>query len=114
VFLTLPNIRNSIQPFGLPIYLNQRGVELPRLVFTTSFTTWLAFLILGLIQAQVIWLFLGRREEKTGRESNRLLWSVLAFFLVAFVGWQVATTYSTNQSILVARALRVREFADLE
>jgi general L-amino acid transport system permease protein len=114
VFLTLPDIRNSIQLFGLPIYLNQRGVELPRLVFTTSFTTWLAFLILGLIQAQVIWIFLGRREEKTGRESNRLLWSTLSLLLVALIGWQVASNYSTNQSILVARAMRVREFADLQ
>jgi general L-amino acid transport system permease protein len=114
VFLTLPDIRNSIQPFGLPIYLNQRGVELPQLVYTTSFTAWLAFLILGLIQAQVIWIFLGRREEKTGRDSNRLLWATLSFLLVAFIGWQVASTYSNNQAILVARAARVREFADLE
>lgn len=113
VFLTLPDIRESIRLFGLPIFLNQRGVELPWPVLTTSFTTWLAFLILGLVQAQVVWIFFGRREEKTGKESNRLLWSTLSFLLVALIGWRVASAFSTNQAILVARAMRVRELADL-
>ena len=45
--------------FGLPIYLSQRGINLPWLVFMPSFATWLAFIVLGVVQAQVLWIILG-------------------------------------------------------
>lgn len=114
VLLVLPQIREAIQPFGLPIYLSQRGINLPWLVFMPSFPTWLAFLIVGLVQAQVLWIILGRREEQTGRPSNRLAWAVLSFLAVATIGWFVSSANADNQALLISRAARVREFADVE
>jgi general L-amino acid transport system permease protein len=113
VLLTLPAIRDAIQPFGLPIYLSQRGINLPAPVFMPSFATWLAFIILGLIQAQVLWIILGHREQESGRESNRFTWAALAFLAVVIIGWFVSSASADNQAILAPRALRVREFRDL-
>lgn len=114
VILLFPQIEEAIQPFGLPIFLSQRGVNLPWLVFTSSFPIWLAFIVLGIVQAQVLWIILGRQEERTGRESNRFAWATVSFLAVVVVGWFVSAAGADNQAILVSRALRVREFEDLE
>ncbi len=114
VILLFPGIQEAIQPFGLPIFLSQRGINLPGPVFMPSFAIWMAFLILGIIQAQVTWLFLGRQEQQTGRSSNRGLWAVASFLLVAILGWYIAGSTANSQGILLAKAARVREFSDLE
>jgi His/Glu/Gln/Arg/opine family amino acid ABC transporter permease subunit len=109
----LPAVRDAIQLFELPIYISQRGVNFPRMVTMSSFAVWMAFVVLGLIQAQYLWMYLGRREEQTGRSSNRALWAALSFFVVAGIGWVIAGNTSQNESFMVARAERVREFSDL-
>jgi len=114
VILLFPGIQEAIQPFGLPIYLSQRGFNLPGPVFMPSFAIWMAFLILGLIQAQVTWLFLGRQEEQTGRDSNRGLWAVASFVVVAVIGWYIAAGTADSQAVLMARSSRVQEFGDIE
>ncbi|MCA9984028.1 MAG: ABC transporter permease subunit, partial [Anaerolineales bacterium] len=83
IVLGLPDIREAIQPLGLPIYLSNRGMSLPWPQFMTSASTWIAFIVLGIIQFQVTWMYLGRREERTGRSSNRILWGLAGFFLIA-------------------------------
>ncbi len=114
VILLFPAIKDAIQPFGLPIFLSQRGINMPGPVFMPSFSIWMAFLVLGIIQAQVTWLFLGRREEQTGKSSNRGLWSLFSFVLVAVLGWYVAGGTANSQGIMVANATRIREFGDIE
>ena len=114
IVLQLPPVGNSIRPLGLPIYLNQRGVSLPWPVFTPSFSTWLAFVILGLIQSQVLWILLGRREERTGRPGNRAGWALFSFLLVVTIGWFVTTATAEHQGLLTARASRIREFEDIQ
>lgn len=109
-----PNIRDAIQPFGLPVFLSQRGVNIPGPVFMPSFSTWLAFLVLGLVQAQVLWVILGRQEERTGKESNRAFWAVVSFLIIIAAGWYVAGNSAENQGIMVPHALRVQNFGDLE
>lgn len=113
VILIFPQIREAIQPFGLPIFLSQRGINVPWPVFMPSFATWLAFLVLGLVQAQVLWIILGRQEQQTGKESNRLAWAVLSFLVVAAVGWYFSSASVDNQAILVHQSARVRQFDDL-
>lgn len=113
VILQLPPIREAIQPLGLPIFLSQRGFNLPAPVFMPSFTVWLAFIVLGIVQAQILWVMLGRREEKTGKATNRPLWVTLSFIAVVAMGWLVTSAYAENQGILVSRAARVREFDDI-
>ncbi|MEJ2746448.1 MAG: ABC transporter permease subunit [Anaerolineae bacterium] len=114
VILAFPQIKDAAQPFGLPIYLSQRGINLPGLTFMPSFSTWMAFIVLAIVQAQVLWVILGRQEERTGKSSNRVLWTILSFFVVVFIGWFAAGVNADNQAILVPRTLRVREFSELQ
>ena len=109
-----PNIREAIQPFGLPIFLSQRGVNIPGPIFMPSFSTWLAFLVLGLIQAQVLWIILGRQEERTGKDSNRGWWAFVSFLVIIAAGWYVAGNSAENQGIMVRQSLRVLDYSDLE
>jgi general L-amino acid transport system permease protein len=113
VILLLPPIREAIQPFGLPIFFSQRGFNLPGPVFMPSIAIWLAFLILAVIQAQVVWLILGKREERTGKSSNRGWWSLIAFLFIVVLGWFVSGRAAGNQGILVPRAARVQSIEDL-
>lgn len=108
VILLFPNIRQATQPFGLPIYLSQRGINIPGPVFMPSFAVWLAFIILGLLQAQALWMFLGRREEKTGEVANRPLWMIVSFLVVVIVGWFVASgSAANNQGFMTSQASRI-------
>lgn len=112
VFLVgLPAVAEAIQVGS--IYLSQRGLNFPSLVPMASFATWVAFIVLGLVQAQLLWVILGRREEQTGQAANRPLWVIISFLVVVAIGWFVAGNNSNNEAMLVARADRVREFDDI-
>lgn len=113
VILLLPPIREAIQPFGLPIFFSQRGFNLPGPVFMPSFAIWLAFFILAIIQAQVVWLILGKREERTGKSSNRGWWAVIAFLVIVLVGWFVSGRAAGTQGMMAPRAARVQSIEDL-
>ncbi len=112
IFLGLAGVNEAIQPLNLPIYISQRGVNYPSFVRMGSFSIWFAFIILGIIQAQVLWAILGRREDFTGRSTNRLRWVIVSFVVVAGIGWIVASN-DNNEAMLVSKAARVREFDDL-
>jgi general L-amino acid transport system permease protein len=114
VLLVLPNFQEAIQPLGLPIYFSQRGINMPWPVALPSFAIWLAFIVAAIVQAQVIWVILGRREERTGKESNRALWVVLLSVLLIGAGWFVATASANNYSLMAHQSLRIREFDDIE
>lgn len=114
VILLFPPIRDAIQVAGLPVYLSQRGFNIPGPVFLPSFAIWLAFVVAALILAIAVWLLLGRREERTGKESNRAFWVVFSFFAVSIIGWFVASNSAgTNQAFMIAKSQRVTEFSDL-
>jgi general L-amino acid transport system permease protein len=113
IILALPQVGEAIQVANLPIFISQRGVNFPDLVFMSSFPVWLAFVVLGLIQAQVLWFLLGRYEEQTGHDVNRGRWMILSFLLIAGIGWVVAGANSHNEAIMVPQRANVREFRDL-
>ncbi|MDX1417676.1 MAG: ABC transporter permease subunit [Candidatus Promineifilaceae bacterium] len=114
VILAFPDVREAAQPLGLPIYISNRGLSIPSPELTSSAAIWLAFLILGVIQFQVLWIFLGRREEKTGRSSNRWGWGIVSFLLIAGIGWFVAGAVSDTQGLMAPVGSRIREVEDLE
>ena len=114
VILALPDVTEAAQPLGLPIYIANRGLSIPSPQFTSSAAIWVAFIILGIIQLQVMWILLGRREEKTGRSSNRWGWGILSFLIIAGIGWFVAGAVSDTQGLLTPKASRIREVEDLE
>lgn len=114
VILVAPQLDNALQPFGLPIYISRRGLNIPSLTFTPSAGVWIAFLILGIIQFQVIWVLLSRREERTGQPSSKVKAGIIAFLVVTAVGWFVASGVSVNQGIMVPKASRIRKLEDIE
>ncbi|MEM7799574.1 MAG: ABC transporter permease subunit [Chloroflexota bacterium] len=114
VILALPDIREAVQPLGLPIYLSNRGLSMPWPQFMSSASTWVAFIILGVIQFQVTWIYLGRREEQTGRETNRLTWGLVGFFLIAGAGWFIASSTADNEGLLIPKSSRIEEIRDFE
>lgn len=112
VFLVgLPLVGEAIQLGS--VFVSQRGLNYPSLIPMSSFATWVAFIVLGVVQAQLLWVILGRREEQTGQESNRTLWAIFSFLVVISIGWFVAGNNSNNEAMLVARADRIREFDDI-
>jgi general L-amino acid transport system permease protein len=114
VILLFPPIRDAIQVGDLPFYLSQRGFNIPGPVFLPSFATWLAFVVAGIILAFVMWMLLGHRQERTGKEGNRLFWVVFSFFAISIIGWIVAgNSAGTNQAFMIAKSQRVTEFDDL-
>lgn len=111
--ISLPSV-NEVQPLlGLPIYVSQRGANYPSLVPMASFATWFAFIVLGIVQAQLLWVILGRREEQTGQTISRGRWAFLSFLVVVGIGWFVAGSNSNAEAALVSRASRIREFGDI-
>lgn len=113
-FLTLPPVTKAIQPMGLPLFLSQRNISYPEFEFMPSAAIFLAFLFIGLIQFQVLWLYLGRQEEKTGKSSHRLTWSLLSAAVIAVIGWNFAGNMGSSESILSLRSTRIRDFKDVQ
>ncbi len=114
VILAAPNLNEAIQPLGLPIFLSQRGLNFPSPQFTSSAAIWLAFLVLGIIQFQVTWIILGRREERTGQANNKVQTGLILFLIIAGFGWVVAGAVSETQGVLVSKASRIRDLDSLE
>ncbi|HRW07664.1 MAG TPA: ABC transporter permease subunit, partial [Caldilineaceae bacterium] len=54
IVLALPDIREAIQPFGLPLFLSNRGLSIPWPELMPSAPIWIAFLILGILQFQLL------------------------------------------------------------
>jgi general L-amino acid transport system permease protein len=113
VILLLPNIREAIQPFDLPVYLSQRGINMPGLIYMPSFRIWLLFLLGGLVVAIVVAFFLMRQERKIGRGLNSTMWALVAFGAVTIAGWFVANAAISSQAVLLAESLPLTEFNEL-
>lgn len=101
VILAFPPIHEAIQPFGLPVYLSQRGIDLPWPVPMPSFTTWLMFIGVGVLLAVMVWRWLGRRERETERTANRSMWTAATILAAAIIGWFAASAMAAdNQGFL--------------
>ena len=114
VILAGPDLKDTVQPLGLPIFFNNRGLNFPWPQFTPSAATWLAFLVLGVIQYQVLSIFLDRREEQTGKASNKVGLGILSFLIVIGIGWFVSGALSDTQGLLAPAGSRIREVDDIE
>ncbi len=114
VILAGPDLKDTVRLLGLPIFFNNRGLNFPWPQFTTSAATWLAFLVLGVIQYQVLSIFLDRREERTGKSSNKVGLGLFSFLIIVGIGWFVAGALSDTQGLLATKASRIREVEDIE
>lgn len=115
VILLLPPIRAAMQPFGLPIFMSQRGIDMPWPVLMPSGGIWLISVLLAVIVAITLWIVLGRREIILGKNERRPIWATLSFLVILIIGWFAATTAGAdNQAVLAQNNLGVTQFADLE
>ena len=114
VILKLPAVKDSIQPLGLPIFLNQRGVTMPGFEPTIGFPVWLAFLVLGIILVMALWTIQSRQEERTGQSSNKLLTAVIAFLVVMGVGWFVTGAFISDQAMMTLASRNIDRYDDFE
>ncbi len=71
VILLFPGIKEAIQPAGLPVYLSQRGINLPGLAFLPSSRILFLFLFSAILAVIIIWVLLGMREQRLGKNLNR-------------------------------------------
>ena len=88
VFLQLPTVANSISLPG-SVYVNQRGLFIPRPITEPGATIWLALVLGGLVLAFAGSRFSSRLRERglPTRRIGRL--SLLATVVIAVVGWVV-------------------------
>jgi len=86
VFQGLPLVQESIQWPG-PIYLSQRGLYLPAPVPTSTFGTWIVFVVVGIVIAGVLHTMLGRYQLKTGRTIYPVLTAAIVLLGLPSVGW---------------------------
>jgi general L-amino acid transport system permease protein len=85
IVLNMPLVAQSLQ-LG-PIFLNRRGVFLPGLLTTPSTDTWLVFLGIAVVAAIGMWIWLRRRQERTGRPGYAWALSTLSLLVIAVAGW---------------------------
>jgi len=89
VLLQLPAIADSITLPG-SVFLNQRGLFLPRPDATATFSLWLGLSALGILAGLIGWQFSSRREA-AGRPTHRAgTIGLLALVILPVVGWLVA------------------------
>jgi general L-amino acid transport system permease protein len=85
VMLQLPSVANSIALPG-SIFLNQRGMSLPRPVTEPGFTAWLLVVLAGVAVAVAAQVIASRREEAGQRPGPLRRLGLLAVVLAALGG----------------------------
>lgn len=106
LFLKLPKIKNAIIWFD-SIYWTNRGVGVPWGIPTASYPTFQLILLSGLILALIVYFSLQAYANRTGRAPLSLLWSTLAFVIVAVLGWIVLPLKPLEISIPFAKGLNL-------
>jgi len=86
VFLKLPRVKEAIIWPG-DIFLSNRGVGIPWGVPTDTYPSFRLILILGFILALLVFFSFRSYSQRTGRAPLTLLWTLLTFVIVAFIGW---------------------------
>jgi len=114
VILIAPELQSARRFLGLPIYFSRRGLNIPSFTFTSSAAIWVAFLILGVIQFQVLWVILSRREERTGQAANRWQAGIIGFIIIAGLGWIISSNVSDTQGLMVPNSSRIEGLQDVE
>lgn len=89
VFTRLPDVQNSIS-FPGPIYLSQRGLHLTWPRMTPTGTPFVISIVMGLVLAIVVWVYLRRVQERTGRNTYFAYASLAILILLPLIGYLVS------------------------
>ncbi|MCH8190839.1 MAG: ABC transporter permease subunit [Chloroflexi bacterium] len=88
IFLLLPVVQESLRLPG-PIYVNNRGVFSVWANTTSSFDSWLLFVLGGVVLAVAVRVVLRRIQIETGRNTHPNVAAALALVLLPTLGWFV-------------------------
>lgn len=86
VFLKLPPVRQSVEVFG-HIFLNQRGLYVPRPMATESTAMWLVALAISLVVAVIVYMHRHRQLIRQDRPGFPILRAAPVFFSIAAISW---------------------------
>jgi general L-amino acid transport system permease protein len=99
---------------GLPVYLSQRGIFIPGLTPSSGFPIWLAFIVLAIILAMVLWIIQTRHEDLKGEPLNKIGTAIWALLIVIAVGWFVTAAFISDQAVMVLGSRNIQSFDDFE
>jgi len=88
VILKLPPVRQSVAWFDA-VFLNQRGLYLPRVVAGESFAGWRWFWLAGLVPGAAVYVLVRLRLKRLDRPGFPSLWAVPVTLAVAAAGWLI-------------------------
>jgi general L-amino acid transport system permease protein len=98
LFLQLPSVANSISMPG-SVYLNQRGLFMPRPVGDQDFGLWFALFVAAAVVAVVALRWAAAREADGRPTHNAGRIGLLVLLVVPIVGWIVLTPVSFDMPI---------------
>ncbi|HWQ14930.1 MAG TPA: ABC transporter permease subunit [Roseiflexaceae bacterium] len=107
VFLRMPRVQSAVALPG-PIYLSNRGVAMVGLEGGATLGVWLLFVLGGALAGAGVWHALGWWQERTGRQSPRLLPALLTLALAAGAGWLVLGQAPLSVTLPERRGLNFR------
>ncbi|MCP5081634.1 MAG: amino acid ABC transporter permease [Alphaproteobacteria bacterium] len=112
VLSALPNARNSLVLFGETVFLNSRGLYLPKPIFEDgSGAIWIALLV-GIVAAFFVRRWATKRQEATGEQFPKFWATVglvlgLPFLAYLLSGLPVSVEYSTKGTFNLSGGLQV-------
>lgn len=89
IILKLPRVKESIALPG-SVFISNRGLTLPWPVPSSSFGSWLPYLIAAFVVAVALLIVRTRGGRRTGRPPFSLLWVGVPFVAIATLGWFLA------------------------
>lgn len=107
VILKLPRLQNRLELPGR-IFLSNRGIAMPWPFPSESFNSWWPFLIVGFVGAVILEVVRAQGAKRTGRPSFNFLWIVVAFVVVAAIGWVLVPGNPLVMDVPVIQGLKVQ------
>src|SRR5262249_9138416 len=90
-FGLIPNSSFTKMTVYPAVLLSKRGLVLPEILPTARFVEWLIFLVIGLVVAIALFIYWGRRTERTGQPNQRGIYAPLIVLAFAVIGWAIVS-----------------------
>ena len=109
----LPPLRDAKPLFGLPIYLNARGLNIPAVQFMPNGELLQTLLWIGAIAGLILWFVLSRYTLRTGKDVKGWLFGLGTFAVCAALGWFLSGTAPSTQGFVTQDGIDVSSFDDV-
>lgn len=98
VFLQMPNVHQAIELPG-PTYLSKRGLVTLGPQATPTTASWFVFIAVGALVGAILWYWLKRIQDRTGRQTPQFLIAVACICASAGVGWFILAPAPLSVSV---------------